>query len=128
MATEFARHTYIDDIIGIPSEQRLALSVNEPGNVAAMPPGRVGTITKNRIRYALAELANGNSTKVSGWLDELAKDSPKAALEMFIELCKFSTPQMKAALIEMRSETGTPRAMSHADLERLVSGGDEEQP
>lgn len=51
--------------------------------------------TQNQMRTAMTQLVAGNVDTVQSWLYEVAKDSPSRAVELFIELLKFSLPQLK---------------------------------
>lgn len=65
-----------------------------------MQLGAINKITQARIRWAVAELTALNLEKVSRLVDELGKDSPKAALDFLLELLKFTTPQQKSMTVE----------------------------
>lgn len=127
--TEFARTALNDGANQLTSEQRMTLSLANPQHPLALPPGRVGQITKAQIRHALATLVDVNAAKISGWLDELAKEHPRAALEMFIELAKFSTPQQKSVAVDIKDPgTGNARRLSISDLQSIVSEQGPYQP
>lgn len=86
-----------------PTEERIKRGLESPSerpNGGAMQLGAINKITQARLRYALAELTGMNLDKASRWLDELAADSPRAALEVLIELVKFTTPQQKSVTVE----------------------------
>lgn len=119
---EFARNTYVQDGIQLTSDQRLALSLTSPEHPAAMSPTKVEKITKNQIRNALADLVHGKMDKVSGWLDRIAEDSPAAAVDRLIELLKFTTPQVKAVAVDVRSGDGSVKTYSSQELQQMISG------
>lgn len=117
----FGQHALATDEFQLTTEERLQLGLNNPGHPAALPQNRLKGVTANRIRYAMAELAAMNVENVHNWLQQLGKDSPKAAIDAFIELAKFSAPQMKAIAVDVRSSDGSVKTLSTADLERVVS-------
>lgn len=95
----------------VPTETRVQRTLAAPTPVAdavatrnqgrgSMQLGAINKITEARIQWALAELTGMNLEKVSGWLDDLAKDSPAAALDRLIELLKFTTAQKKSMTVE----------------------------
>lgn len=98
------------------------------GQPASMTLGAVNKISQARIRYALAELTGMNLEKVSAWLDSLAKDSPKAAIDALIELLKFTTPQQKSVSVEtLPTDTTNYGNLTLKQLQGLVfqqSNGD----
>lgn len=109
MSLEFLQQAEFD----VPTETRVQRTLATPvatpvaNAVAArnnggssMQLGAINKITEARIQWALAELTGMNLEKVSGWLDDLAKDSPAAALDRLIELLKFSTAQKKSVTVE----------------------------
>jgi hypothetical protein len=101
-------------------EQRLQHSLAQPESPHALPTKKMDKITKARINYALAELAHGLVPKVQGWLDTVAEDHPAKAIELTIELMKFSTPQLKALAMEVSDTSGRPMASyTLAELEAL---------
>jgi hypothetical protein len=93
----------------VPTEDRVKRGLTTPvANAVAnrnhggggMQLGAINKITEARIQWALAELTGMNLEKVSGWLDDLAKDSPAAALDRLIELLKFTAAQKKSMTVE----------------------------
>lgn len=114
----FGQHALVDDEFQLTTDERVRLGLEQPNHPAALSQGRIKNISGNRIRYAMAELAAMNVENVHEWLAILAKDSPKAAIDAFIELAKFSAPQLKAVAIDVRSGDGSVKHMSTAELER----------
>jgi hypothetical protein len=101
-------------------EQRLKHSLAEPESPKAITPRKVDRITKSRIQYALAELAHGRIDKVQEWLDRVGEDHPARAIELTIELMKFSVPQLKAIAMEVNDTSGRPLSTyTLAELEAL---------
>lgn len=120
MATEFAQHAVSDGATQLTTEQRMTLSLVNPNHPLALPAGKVGTITKNRVRYMLAELVAMNMPKINQWLDDLAKEHPRAAIDALIELAKFTTPQQKAVSVDVRENGGNVRSYSVTQLEQMM--------
>lgn len=73
-----------------------------------------------RVRKALMLLAKGNVHRVQHWLDRVAMDSPKDAIDLWLKMLKFSVPELRAVAVEVRSSDGAPTAMSIADLEAFL--------
>lgn len=124
-ADEFGRHARVEGALTLTTEELLygTLTDNLPVGVKPLTTAMTGKITTARIRYAMSELAAMNIDNVQKWLEELGKQSPKAAIEAFIQLCEFSLPKLKAVAIDVRSGDGSVKTMSSADLERAVIEG-----
>jgi len=106
-----------------PTEERIRRGLMNPqakASPGAMQLGAINKITQTRIRWAMAELTALNLEKVSKWLDDLAADSPKAALEIMLELVKFSTPQQKSMTVEGAPAEGNMQQLTLAQLQGLV--------
>lgn len=114
----FGQHALAQDEFQLTTEERVQLGLQNPDDPRGLSQGRIKNVTGNRIRYAMAELAALNVENVHNWLGQLAKDSPKAAIDAFIELAKFSAPQLKAVAIDVRSGDGSVKHLSTAELER----------
>lgn len=92
-----------------PTESRLQRGLAAPverSSAGAMQLGAINKISQARIRYAVAELTGMNLEKASTWLDSLAADSPAKALEVLLELLKFTTPQQKSVTVEQGQSDG----------------------
>lgn len=72
--------------------------------------------TQNKIRQVFHNLAMNNLDAVQTWLHKLAEESPAAALDRFIELAKFSLPQLKETSVNV-TQNGTTRSYSMQELE-----------
>lgn len=72
--------------------------------------------TQNKIRQAFHNLAINNLDAVQTWLHEIAKDSPKAAIDAFIELAKFSLPQLKETAVTVTQNNATKTYTSSQDI------------
>jgi hypothetical protein len=93
----------------VPSEARIRRGLEKPvsqSTTGAMQLGAINKISQARIRYAVAELTGMNLDKASAWLDALALDSPAKALELLLELLKFTTPQQKSMTVEQTLPDG----------------------
>jgi hypothetical protein len=100
MTEEFATRTVVNkhgDLMG--TGERTALSLVAPTHQLAMSQQLVKAVTQNRIRHSMAELAHGNIPYINELLRKVAEDSPAKAIELFIELAKFSLPQMKETAV-----------------------------
>jgi len=130
-----------------PSE-RVELGLDEPERVAAgasefayaagqllpanhAPPNRERNLrlvlkegektTAPKIRLLVNELLAGNLENADWALKQLFAANPKAGLELYIELSKFSLPQLKAVAVEVNDRSENPRAMTYGDLQRLLT-------
>lgn len=124
MTEEFARRAIVTehgDLLG--TDARTALSLVQPHHPAAMSQSLVKAVTQNRMRQSMAELAHGNIPYVNELLRQVAKDSPAKAVELFIELAKFSLPQMKETAVTVTQNSAT-RTYSIAELEAELNKPD----
>ena len=123
MTNEFTRDTIADPKTGnyLTQAERMALALIGDTSPRALKLARAGNLTKARIRYAFAELADMNVDNVHRWLSEVAAQSPAKAVELFMELAQFTIPKLKAMSIDVRSTDGSVKTLSYADLERVVS-------
>ncbi len=109
-----------------PTEVRIQRGLDKPvaqSSPGSMQLGAINKITQTRLRWALSELTARNLEKVSAWLDELAKASPKAAIESLVEIMKFVTPQQKQMTVESSNPGAGERDMKTytlAELQGLV--------
>lgn len=121
MTEEFARRTVVSthgDLMG--TNERTALSLVQPQHPLAMSQQLVKAVTQNKIRTSMAELAHGNIENVNLWLEQVARDSPAKAVELFIELAKFSLPQMKETAVTVTQNSAT-RTYTIAELEQELA-------
>jgi hypothetical protein len=124
MTEEFARRTVVTDhgdLLG--TEERTALSLVQPKHPHAMSQALVKAVTQNKIRSSMAELAHGNIDNVNQWLGMVARDSPAKAVELFIELAKFSLPQMKETAVTV-TQNNASRTYTIAELEAELAKPD----
>ena len=117
----FGQHALASDEFQLTTEERIRLGLAQPAHPQALSQARIGKVAVNRIRYALGELTAMNVDNVNEWLQKLAADSPKAAIDAFIQLCEFSTPRLKAIAVDVRSSDGSVKHVSTSELERIVS-------
>lgn len=121
----FGSLAIVDDEFQLTGEERIQYSLEQPDARHALTTTKINKVTKARIQYALAELAHNNSANVQRWLEEVARDSPKAAIELYIELLQFTTPKIKAVAVDMRhSSDVSPKQMSLQELQDMISGRD----
>lgn len=118
-----ARHAYVDDLLGMPSEERIVRTLDNtlPAEIPPLPLGAINNVTRARIRHAFAELAHGNMDKVQQWLERVAADHPAKAIELFIELAQFSAPKLKAVAVDVTSKDGSVERLSIAELQSIVA-------
>lgn len=118
-----ARHAYVDDLLGMPSEERIVRTLDNtlPAEIPPLPLGAINNVTRARIRHAFAELAHGNMQHVERWLHEVAQTSPAKAVELFIELAQFSAPKLKAVAVDVTSKDGSVERLSIAELQSIVA-------
>lgn len=124
-ATDFGVNALIglNDEFQMSSEERIQHSLANPGLPKTLPVGRVNNITLARIRYALANMAYGLEDEVIAWIRKVAEDSPKAAVELYLELVQFSVPKIKAVAISQHTTSDKPaRELSMAELQERLQG------
>lgn len=105
-----------------------------PAHIKPLSTTKIDAVSKSRIRRAFAELAQGNIEDVEAWLhavangttnpatgQQLTMPSPARAIELFIELAKFTTPQVKAVSVEVNDGRSVKR-MTVAELEASIVG------
>lgn len=119
---EFGGRALHGDGLNMTSEERLVHSlVGDIPQEHSLTIRQANGITTARIRYALAELANMNLDNAHRWLNEVAKDSPKAALELLMALLEFNVPKVKAIAVDVRSGDGSIKTLSMKELEERVA-------
>ena len=124
------------DGVTMGSEERMTRSLDGtlPAHIPPLKTTKIDAVSRSRIRRAFAELAQGNMVEVEQWLHQVAEGivdeatgqrmtnpNPREAITLFIELAKFTTPQVKAVSIEVNDGKATKR-MSIAELEASVVG------
>jgi hypothetical protein len=120
---EFGKNAIAGNGYALPSEERMARSLDGtlPAHIPAMSVGKIDNVSRARIRRAFAELAQGNIENVERWLHEVAATSPKIAIELFMELAKFTIPQVKAIAIDVNDGKGGAKRLTMAELHSIVS-------
>lgn len=106
------------------TQDRIDLGLMEPTDPRALSQREIKAITTQRLRAAMSEVVGENIVKINTWLDQVAADSPKAAIELVIELAQFSLPKLKAVAVDVRSGDGSVKTLSVADLEAAMLNGD----
>lgn len=74
----------------------------ESGNPNGRPKGSVNKTT-NTIREAFTKLVEDNLDNMTKWLEDVAKVSPKEALDILNKMAEYTTP--KLARVENKIET-----------------------
>lgn len=69
---------------------------------------------QNQIRQAFHQLAANNLDAVQSWLHKVAEDSPAKGVELFIELAKFSLPQLKETAVTV-TQNGSAKTYRSSD-------------
>lgn len=80
------------------------------------------TPTAPRIRQLVNELLAGNIQEVDYALKQMLAANPKQGLELYIELAKFSLPQLKAVAVQVDDRSENPRTLSIAQLQQALQG------
>jgi hypothetical protein len=120
---EFAATAVIADDFQMSPEERLKFSLEQPGAKNTMSVRATTVVTKARISYALAELAQLNVVNAHNWLQRVAEVNPRQAFELYLQLLEFSTPKLKA--VEHSVQDPGEKNMKDvplADLMRLIQG------
>lgn len=94
--------------------------------VVMLPPDprdekHVKAHTQNKIRQAFHQLAHNNLDAVQSWLHAVAEDSPARAVELFIELARFSLPQLKASEVTV-NQGGPAKTYTLEELQQQLNG------
>lgn len=112
---------------------RRSLDGTLPAHIPPLKTTKIDAVSRARIRRAWAELTQGNIEDVEKWLHQVAegiKDdegrivtnpNPREAICLFIEMAKFTTPQVKAVAIDV-SDGKSVKRMSIAELEASIVG------
>ena len=83
------------------------LTVDERLKRVGLPEGfsprQATAISKARLTFALAELAEGHIDHVSKWLEDVARVNPAEAIRLYMELMEFSAPRLKAAQVNVNA-------------------------
>ncbi len=105
----------------LPAQQRLPSNEPRATNLKLLlKPDEKATAPK--IRHLVNELLAGNLQRADEALQDLFKLNPKQALELYIELAKFSLPQLKAVAVQVDDRTDNPRSLSIAQLQQALQG------
>jgi hypothetical protein len=113
------------DLIGHLTPEQKLLRTGLPGGLT---PREATAVAKARFHVALNDLMQGNVSKVSGWLDQVAERDPARAIQLLMELTEFVMPRLKAAQVVANL---TPTAegkealgsMTMEELQRVVAEG-----
>ena len=107
-------------------------SHNSPMRVIVLPPDPTQLtekakklVTQNKIRQAFHHLALNNLDAVQSWLHKVAEDSPAKAVELFLELAKFSLPQLKEATLTVNKGDHQRTYQSSEEILQERSRGNE---
>jgi len=70
---------------------------------------KAGSIDETTVlaREAISRFVDGNSTKLEGWLQDIAKENPKQAFDCFMSVVEYHIP--KLARTEHTGKDGGPQ-------------------
>ena len=57
-------------------------------------------------RYAIASFVDGNAERLTGWLDAIADDNPKAAFDCFMSVVEYHIPKLARTEVQPLDENG----------------------
>lgn len=60
---------------------------------AGRPPGSPNRST-DRAREAIAQLIDNNADRLMGWLEAVAADNPKDAINAWLAVCEYHVPKL----------------------------------
>lgn len=107
-------------VLPVTSDEAARTTVVSPEDPSAMKLGAFKAMTKARVGYMVADLTAGLMPDIKRIFLKLEIDSPKAALDFYLELLKFSTPQMKHMAVERQDGDGPMRARSLRELQGMI--------
>lgn len=128
--------------MALTSEQLAALGIDGPAETGEFLPAVRGgpqtdtkpnlrlvlqdseKATAPKIRHLVNELLAGNLQNADIALKQLFQANPKAGLELFVELSKFSLPQLKAVAVAVDDKSDKPQTLSYAQLTQLLASDD----
>lgn len=76
-----------------------------------------------KIRALTNELLAGNLANADWALKQLFQVNPKEALKVYLELCEFSMPKLKAVAVAVDDRSDRPQSMTFAQLQQVLNGG-----
>lgn len=120
MSIDFATRALIEGEFQLPTEDRLELSVLNPGSRGTLTLPTVNKVTIARIRHAMMNLTHELYPDVLKWIRDVGAINPKVGVELFLELAQFSLPKLKAIAVAVSDATDT-RKLSNEELQRIVS-------
>src|SRR6266508_4564190 len=83
--------------------------------------GTPNVVTRD-VRQAMAMLTEGTLLNLQRWLDQVARDDPAKAIELFIRLLEFSIPKLHTAVVDIREPAvRTVQHLSIAELEAMLA-------
>jgi hypothetical protein len=78
--------------------------------------------TAPKIRALTNELLAGNLANADWALKQLFATNPKEALKVYLELCEFTMPKLKAVAVAMDDRSENPKALGFAQLQAMLQG------
>ena len=92
----------------------------ESGNPAGRPKGSKNRSTK-AMKEALSQLVDDNLENMSDWLNEMARDDPKAAFQCMLNLMEFQMPKMSRVTWIDENEASERNSAGGEDILRRVT-------
>lgn len=121
--TQTAQELIPADEFSMTLEERIQHSLVAPKSAGAMSLRVVDKVSKSRIAYALAELAQNNTANVQQWLEQVAAVNPKVAIELYLSLLEFSIPKLKAIAVANFGDRSL-KDMSLSELQEIAKGSE----
>jgi len=106
-----------------PQELAKARKNSLPTSISEQQLQRLST---GRVRFALAQLAQQNVTRVQEWLDAIAlTDGPKSAMELYLKMIEYSVPKLSRTEVKVEDNEGNTAvaALSIEDLQQMIRDG-----
>ena len=83
----------------------MAFPKGKPNPNAGRPAGSCNRST-DKAREAIAQLIDGNADRLMGWLEAVADENPKDAINAWLSVCEYHIP--KLARQELVGKDGAP--------------------
>jgi hypothetical protein len=91
-------------------------------------PGRPAGVPNRatvELREAFALLVDGNLFRLQAWLDRVAEDNPRNAIDLYLRLAEFVLPKLQRVDMSASSET-EPLIVKIVRFSDVVDGRDKE--
>lgn len=91
----------------------------QSGNIAGRPQGS-GNKSTAAIRNALAVLVEDNVHNLQLWLDQIARDDPKAAFNILTRLLEFHVPKLARSVFIEPAVEPDPKASPAGYVDEMI--------